>query len=581
MNDPAASAEAPSWADAALAACLLAVDPAGLGGAWLRARPGPLRDRWLAILRERLPPELPLRRLPANAPDSRVLGGLDLGATLLAGRPVVERGVLAECDGGIVVLAMVERLEPGAAARIAAVLDTGAVALERDGLARRLPARIGAVALDEGLADERPPAALTERLALPVALEGIAGPLDDPPHSPAAIAAARALLPHVRAAAVVAEALCKAAAQLGIASLRPPLMALRAARALAALGGREDVTAADATMAAALVLAPRALPTAEATPPEPAPEQDGAEPQDAIGEENEATGALAESVVAAARAAIPPGLLAAMPFAAASRGPGAAGRSGQPRRAARRGQPIGTAPGELRPGARISLVETLRAAAPWQALRRRTSDVPGLLLRKEDLRLTRFRQRTETTAIFAVDASGSSALHRLAEAKGAVELLLADCYARRDRVAVIAFRGTAATLLLPPTTSLTRARRGLAGLPGGGPTPVASGIDAAVALAASERRAGRTPLVVLLTDGQANIARDGTAGRARATEDATAAARGLRALGIAALLVDTAPRPQPVAARLAEGMGARYVPLPHAGAAALSGTVRAARGQTR
>ena len=115
----------------------------------------------------------------------------------------------------------------------------------------------------------------------------------------------------------------------------------------------------------------------------------------------------------------------------------------------------------------------------------------------------------ETTTIFVVDASGSAALHRLAEAKGAVELLLADCYIRRDQVALIAFRGSAAELLLPPTRSLARAKRSLAGLPGGGGTPLAAGLDAAFALSDSIRRKGQTPTVIVLTDGRANIARDG------------------------------------------------------------------------
>ena len=100
-------------------------------------------------------------------------------------------------------------------------------------------------------------------------------------------------------------------------------------------------------------------------------------------------------------------------------------------------------------------------------------------MRRDDFRMTRFQQRTRTTTIFVVDASGSSALNRLAEAKGAVELLLADCYVRRDQVALLAFRGKEAELLLPPTRSLVRAKRSLAGLPGGGGTPLAAGIDAA------------------------------------------------------------------------------------------------------
>ena len=128
---------------------------------------------------------------------------------------------------------------------------------------------------------------------------------------------------------------------------------------------------------------------------------------------------------------------------------------------------------------------------------------------RDDFRVARIKQRNEATAIFAVDASGSTAFQRLAEAKGAVETILAECYVRRDKVALVAFRGKKAELLLPPTRSLERAKRALAGLPGGGGTPLASGLDEAFALAVQVRRAGGNPIVILLTDGRGNVTRDG------------------------------------------------------------------------
>jgi magnesium chelatase subunit D len=223
---------------------------------------------------------------------------------------------------------------------------------------------------------------------------------------------------------------------------------------------------------------------------------------------------------------------------------------------------------------RLDVIETLRAAAPWQPLRRRERGEalrgPRVDVRRDDFRIVKRKQPSQTTTVFVVDASGSSALHRLAEAKGAVELLLAQCYVRRDRVALVAFRGQGAQLLLPPTRSLTRAKRSLAQLPGGGGTPLAAGLDAAYTLIEGLRRRGETTVIVVMTDGRANVARDGGHGRQQAEADALASARRLRAAGALGVLVDTSPRAQPVARELAAAMDALYLPLPHADARQLS-----------
>jgi magnesium chelatase subunit D len=352
---------------------------------------------------------------------------------------------------------------------------------------------------------------------------------------------------------------------------------------VAALAGRSEVAEADAKLAARLVLAPRAtvLPATEPPPAEqdPSDSHDDDDPADEA--PTDADRPLEDVVLAAAQAALPADLLAQLVLGGRVRSR-SSGRSGALQQSTRRGRPAGVRRGEPRAGARLSVVETLRAAAPWQPIRRREAAAdrlnkrhrPRIEIRRDDFRVTRFKQRTETTTIFVVDASGSAALHRLAEAKGAVELLLADCYIRRDKVALLAFRGRGAELLLPPTRSLVRAKRSLAGLPGGGGTPLAAAIDAAAALADSVKRRGDTPIVVLLTDGRANIARDGAAGRARAEEDALGAAWLVQRARITTLLVDTSPLPQPLGRRLAEAMAAVYLPLPHADAAALSRAVR-------
>ena len=565
---------------AALAAALFAVDPAGLGGVVLRGAAGAARDAWLATLRA-LAPHLHIRRVPLAISDARLLGGLDLTATLRAGKPIAERGVLAAADGGVIMLAMAERLTQAAAARLARVLDTGEVALQRDGLALRQPARLGVIALDEGIADdERMPEALRDRLALHLDVEALpqgAGAL----YAPQEIDAARALLPLVQADEEIIATFCMTAAALGVASLRAPMLALQAARIAAALDGRSHVSREDATLAAQLVLAPRAtmLPASreDDAPPEAEEPNDSDDAPDDSAADPVETKPLDDVVLAAALAALPADLLARLTAGrSVAKRAAAQGKAGALVKAVNRGRPVGVRAGALRAGSRLNLLETLRAAAPWQKLRRAHGGASQrIAIRPEDFRITRFKQRAGTVTVFAVDASGSSALNRLAEAKGAVELLLADCYIRRDRVAVVAFRGKGAELLLAPTRSLTRARRSLAGLPGGGATPVAAGIDVALGVAAEVKRRGETPVIVLLTDGAANITREGKAGRPQAAAEAQASARQVAAARIAAVLIDTSPKPQPPARAIADAMHALYLPLPYASAHAVSQAVKA------
>jgi len=510
---------------------------------------------------------------------------------------------------------MAERMTVGAAARFGSALDSGQVLLQRDGLDSVLPARLGLVALDEGAdEDEQLPANLAERLAFHLRMDGQAQEEEGPQWTAEEVQAARQRLGRVRMAPESVQALCAAAMALGIDSLRASLFAARAARAAAALAGSDTVEEEHIAVAARVVLAPRAtrLPPAsaeqetepqqeDANPPEQAanavPEAPKESPQEAQAEQKQDDTddadsqppdpqELAERVLEAAQAALPAGLLASLKIGALQRAKSpTSGSAGAEQKNALRGRPLGARKGEPRAGQRINVLETLRAAAPWQRLRRSTlppasPQAPRIVVRKEDFHVTRFRQLGQTTTVFVVDASGSSALNRLAEAKGAVELLLADCYVRRDSVAVLAFRGKTAETLLPPTRSLARAKRSLAGLPGGGGTPLASAIDAAAALAGQIKRKGETPIVVLLTDGKANIARDGSPGRGPATSDALAAAMQLRATGVSALLVDTSPQPQSSAEQLAIAMGAQYLALPYGGAQSLNQAVRAVAGRT-
>ncbi|MGP1283462.1 MAG: magnesium chelatase subunit D [Parasphingopyxis sp.] len=575
MNMPDAAPDPLS--DALTAARLFALDPQGLGGLWLRGA-GPVRDELVERLKADLPGDMPVRRMPVTIADERLLGGLDISASLGAGKAVLQAGLLAECDGGVVIAPMAERLSESIAGRIGQALDWQSVRVERDGIGSETPAAIGLVLLDDGRGDEeRPPASLVERVAFHCNLTAIAS-LDFPavrsgdPIAPAAVA---------KPDENILQALAGVAMALGVRSARSLRFALRAARASAALDGRRSIADGDVATAARLVLAPRAtrLPVeepveaAEQDAPPPDPEQ--AEGDD--GDRRDDLPTLEDMVLAAAAASVPEDVLRRI-GEGVQRGGARGGGAGRRHKSQLRGRPLGARPGIPRGGARLALVDTLRAAAPWQTLRRAEEGGNArrrIRIRRSDLRVRRFEERAGTVTIFAVDASGSSALARLAEAKGAIELMLGQAYVKRAQVALVAFRGEGAELLLPPTRSLTRARRALAELPGGGGTPLAAGLDMAREMGELAASRGRTPFLVVLTDGKANVARDGSPGRKQAREDSEAAARRIAATGMAGVVVDISPRAQPEAAALAAALHMDYLPLPRADAATLQGAVGA------
>ncbi|MBA3854310.1 MAG: magnesium chelatase ATPase subunit D [Gemmatimonas sp.] len=600
---------------AELAAAVLALDGVALGGAVLRAPRSDIAETFVARLRALMPDGAPHRRLPFAIPDDRLLGGLDLAMTLAQGRPVADHGLLAALDGGLLVIPGAERIGASLAARLTQVLDLGHVA-QRVRVAdapTHHAARVTIVAIDEAEADEDAVhGAIADRCAFHLLLD--VQPLPEL-YSRADIKAAAALLPHVdadtaseppahptasRSTDAALRTLVHTAELYGIDSLRAVRAALRVARCCAALDGRRSTNDSDVATAAALVLGPRATrlpappPETSAEPEPPPPPPDDAQNQDDSAErDDQDVRELEERIIEAMAAALPFGLTMDAPTRT-PKARRAAGRAGSDRSGGTRGRQVGTRRGDPRGGGRLDLVETLRAAAPWQPLRRRSAGAteagsasakpipaiparPRVLVRPDDFRIRRLFEPAGTTAIFVVDASGSSAVNRMAEAKGAVELLLAESYARRDEVALIAFRGAKAEILLPPTRAIAAAKRALAALPGGGGTPLASAIDRAVELTLRARREGNDTVVVFLTDARANVARDGSGGREQAMAEALQSARVMRGLEGQVLLIDTSPRPSPQAQEVAAAMGARYVALPRTDARSIHAAVTAAR----
>ena len=602
------------WNDALTALQLLQLDPHGFGGVCLRAPHGPVRDRWLQALSSL---GIRLVKIPGSVDSERLLGGIDLAHTLQTGQLHVQAGLLQQADQGVVCLPMAERLAPALLAPLVQALEQGQLPPTAH-QASPTTSRFGVVALDESLSDEPGVGvALAERLGVwldlheltpsdiqPVwaeadpATEPDGGPTASPGQdhplrihlSPAALARAREHLPHVQATDTQLQALCAAAWGLGIGSLRVPSLALRVACGHAALSGRQTLDTDDLSYAARCVLAPRATqwpadspdPTAEAaptdappSPPEPpeepsdtpqnesAPDTDKAQTPEPPPAEKAAPSPedLQEMMVAAALASLPPHLLDALLTRQGATGHNTSGRSGQQRAGSQRGRPLPARAG--RPGgqARLHVLATLRAAAPKQRLRQ-AHTTGRVAIRAEDFHIQRYQQRTSSCLILALDASGSAALQRLAEAKGAVELLLQQSYARRDSVCIVSFRGAQAQLLLPMTRSLVRAKRAMTGLPGGGGTPLAGALKMAHEQAAQLQRQGVTPILVVLSDGRANVTLQGLGGRAQAQTDAHNWGQQWRLSGHRALWIDTGLQPDAQAQQLASTMGASYVPMP-------------------
>ncbi|MEM9705630.1 MAG: VWA domain-containing protein [Pseudomonadota bacterium] len=560
------------WDDAQIAAAMLATGGGTLGGGHVRCGPGGARDRWLKLLQALAGDAPAWKRLPVSVDTERLIGGLDLALTLSQGRRVHTRGLLDEAQGGFLIAAMAERIDNSVAGLIARAMDETALA-----------DKFSLVLLDEGEADEATPVILTERIALTIDLRGIPHSVYKTPplFNRSDIERAHALAQDIPLPTEMLPALSGACAAAGAPSMRAFLALVAAAKLHAALSRRSAVEAEDAVVASRLVLGLR-LASAQDSPPDD--HQDA--PQDQTNEtpDNEESAPdkdqdvqiledqLIEAVAVAARASD----LLQGAQATLNRRKGGAGKAGEAVQSGSRGRMAGERRGDPRRDGRLDVIATLRAAAPWQTLRQREDQrgAARIRVRPDDFRIRRRIANRETVIIFVVDASGSAAMNRMAEAKGAIESLLSDCYARRDQVALIACRGVAAETLLPPSRSLVRARRSLSGLPAGGGTPLASALESALQLALVEEGKGRTPFIVLMTDGRPNIGRDGLPGRPQALDDAIEAAKAIRSAGVSVLFFDTNRRPDARVKALCDTMAGDYRPLPIADAGAISKAVR-------
>ncbi|MDB2452311.1 magnesium chelatase ATPase subunit D [Planktomarina temperata] len=543
------------WERAQLAITLLAIDPHRLGGLVIRARAGPAQAAMLAAVQSL---DLAKVKLQHHMTVEVLNGDIDLTASL-AGRQLVTRKSIFDCAPSLFILPMAERSAPQFSARICQALE--------EGRGHALLALDEGVEVGDGLPD-----ALTDRLAFHVTLEDLALQDLSPMTLPRSLEDIRAAVRGVTLPADVMEEAVILAASLGISSLRAPLLLGYAAQAHAALHARYEVTEEDLKLAVMLVYPHRA--TRLPQDPEPEAPSEQTNPAEAPQDPNQAIPPN-DLMIEAVKAVLPPGVLAQLQTVV--KHPASGSGSGARRKGNHRGRPLPARLGPKNSGARVDLVASLRAAIPWQTLRKTANpEAVGPIFKASDLRHKRYEIGSDRLLIFTVDASGSAAVARLAEAKGAVELLLGEAYARRDHVALYAFRGTGSEALLPPTRSLVQTKKRLAALPGGGATPLAAGLAAAFQLALQERRNGLTPTLILLTDGRANVALDGSNDRAQAAADALMLAQKIAEAQIPALVIDTTIRPEKTLQTLAGKMRAHYIALPRSDAKSVSGAVSSA-----
>ena len=576
-----------AWFDANLIAILLAINPKGLKGVTVKSQFGPVRETWFSYLKQLTSScGMQVLKAPANISAEQLIGSLDVEASLQAGSLVMSKGLLERVHGNLLLLPMVERMDLQAIALISQALD------EKNAFDEST--HFGVIAFDESdSVDESISPRLLDRLAFELYLDqlSLADIKESLEVNAEDIEEARKLLPSVKCSDEYLEVMTKAGFSLGVSSFRANHFALEVAKTLAALRGLVEVSQDEVIDAARLVYTPskRAYMPPEMDQSEdqsnedqndqdPDSEQEDSqgdpESPDEIKQEQPSEQELEDIVVQAVKASIPPKLLRQSKdvMRAGKSAAHVSGKSGSIQKNFLSGRPLGARKGRPTDGKRLDILKSIRAAIPWQRLRK------GMLVHKqanqsqsridfraEDLHIKQYLRRRGTVTIFLVDASGSSATQRLAEAKGALEELLAQCYIRRDEVAMLSMRGAKAEVVLPPTRSLARAKRNLAALPGGGGTPLASGFRAANEMAISLQRKGLTPIIVIMSDGKANVNLQGVGGRGGAHADALTAAKELRLKNHRVLFVDTSPQPEILAQELSGTMAAQYFPLPFAG----------------
>ena len=546
---------------------LVSIDHKNLRGIILKGRPSPIRQKIFNSIKT-LFVDYKFQKIHPQVLDSELFGGLDFARTFETGRPVHTTGYLNH-HKSIILLSMAERLEPSLVCKYSTALD----------LNNELSFLVSDESTDEEIISE----ALQDRLAFSVSIENLHySQTKNLLFDLTKIQLAQDALPSILIDNNVIKKLTEVCVKLGIESLRAPILASYAARASAAFSNNQKIMDQDIITSIKLVLSHRATKLPDETDLTEDDNQQQTNPPDnnetKLSEESLEPTIPAEILLDAIKSSLSPQVLKNLIDRSKNlKSQKNNSGSGKTKLSNRRGRPLPSRAGKLDNTKRLDITETLKSAAPWQTIRKKRSlkNCSKIIIRSEDIRIKRHEEQSDRLIIFTVDASGTSALGRLGETKGAIEILLSEAYARRDQVALISFRGQTAQIELPPTRSLVQTKKRLAGLPAGGGTPLASGLSVSYNLALQAKSRGLTPSLAFLTDGKGNIALNGTPSRVISASETKDLAQKISSAKIPTIVIDISNRPQSEAKDLARNLMATYLALPRADSRSLSTAVNA------